>query len=583
MFYSTLIAMFLASCVQGIPEDPRLGSLIWTPAGGFKLMDGGLRQMYDTVAWANYTNHINKTGWGYLEVQTDPAFEDKVQAFAAGYLEGYYTAEQIYQYWVNTVDGYCNGKEEICEKVIEYLESNTRWIKTKIAAHRSKNPYWHQVGLFYDQFEGVVHGYNDWARRTKKTIPRGNIFWMNVFGDLEDLEQVFASRFNLTLERVLGTGSCSALIKLLPGNSELFVAHDTWNSYQSMIRILKRYSFGFHMTDTDHKQQIPGAELTFSSYPGVIYSGDDFTLTSSGLAVLETTIGNSNPALWDFVKPEGQILEGVRATVANRMATNGKEWTKIFTRKNSGTYNNQWMVVDYKKFMPGMSRVKSDLLWVLEQLPGHIRSADMTSVLAKQSYWPSYNSPYFSDIFNMSGNPAMVEKFGNWFTYDKTPRALIFKRDHRSIKDLKSMMKVMRYNNYQKDPLSRCEECDPPFSAENAISARNDLNPKNGTYPFGALGHRSHGGTDMKLTSSAMFKDLRFMSISGPTAEDLPPFQWSQVDFEKDCPHLGQPDLWQFEPIQHVWSMPPKHLKAPSKHPFLDAYFMFFGDTERQN
>ena len=55
---------------------------------------------------------------------------------------------------------------------------------------------------------------------------------------------------------------------------------------------------------------------------------------------------------------------------------------------------------------------------------------DKTSVLASQSYWPSYNTPYYQDIFNLSGSPANVAKFGDWFTYDKTPRALIFKRDH---------------------------------------------------------------------------------------------------------------------------------------------------------
>ena len=59
---------------------------------------------------------------------------------------------------------------------------------------------------------------------------------------------------------------------------------------------------------------------------------------------------------------------------------------------------------------------------------------------------------------------------------------------------MKSMIKLMRYNNFKKDPLSKCD-CSPPYSGENAISARNDLNPKSGTYPFGALGHRSHGGT----------------------------------------------------------------------------------------
>ena len=62
-------------------------------------------------------------------------------------------------------------------------------------------------------------------------------------------------------------------------------------------------------------------------------------------------------------------------------------------------------------------------------------------------------------------------------------------RDAPSVSDLASMVKLMRYNNYTVDPLSRCQ-CDPPYSGENAISARNDLNPRNGTYPFHALSHR---------------------------------------------------------------------------------------------
>ena len=54
---------------------------------------------------------------------------------------------------------------------------------------------------------------------------------------------------------------------------------------------------------------------------------------------------------------------------------------------------------------------------------------------------------------------------------------------------MRSMIKLMRYNNYTEDPLSVCD-CSPPYSGENAISARNDLNPRNGTYPFHALSHR---------------------------------------------------------------------------------------------
>lgn len=62
----------------------------------------------------------------------------------------------------------------------------------------------------------------------------------------------------------------------------------------------------------------------------------------------------------------------------------------------------------------------------------------------------------------------------------------------------------MRYNDFKNDPLSKCN-CNPPYSAENAIAARCDLNPANGTYPFSALGHRSHGATDAKVTSHGNF------------------------------------------------------------------------------
>ena len=45
-----------------------------------------------------------------------------------------------------------------------------------------------------------------------------------------------------------------------------------------------------------------------------------------------------------------------------------------------------------------------------------------------------------------------------------------------------------RYNDFKHDPLSACN-CTPPYSAENSISARSDLNSPNGTYPFSALSH----------------------------------------------------------------------------------------------
>lgn len=119
------------------------------------------------------------------------------------------------------------------------------------------------------------------------------------------------------------------------------------------------------------------------------------------------------------------------------------------------------------------------------------------------------------------------------------------------------MLKLyFRYNNYTKEPFAKCE-CNPPYTGENTISARSDLNPSDGTYPFDALGHRDHGATDMKLTSYEMVKDLEFIGIAGPTwdYEDVPPFAWSQADFGNTTNHFGHPDKWTFQPLQVKWRL----------------------------
>ena len=97
----------------------------------------------------------------------------------------------------------------------------------------------------------------------------------------------------------------------------------------------------------------------------------------------------------------------------------------------------------------------------------------------------------------------------------------------------------------QHDPLAACN-CTPPYSGENGISARSDLNPANGRYPFGALGLRPHGGIDAKITSKALYgAGMTTNAISGPTYDQQVPFQWSTSAFA-NYTHIGIPDLMKF-------------------------------------
>ncbi|CAB3248632.1 unnamed protein product [Arctia plantaginis] len=277
-------------------------------------------------------------------------------------------------------------------------------------------------------------------------------------------------------------------------------------------------------------------------------STDDFYIISSGLVAGETTIGNSNRTLFQYISPHGQVLEYARAMVANRLARNGKEWVEIFRKHNSGTYNNQWYIVDYKKFRPRTSRqkgaIKPGLLWVVEQLPGYMEAADLTKKFKELGYFPSYNIPLFRRVFSLSGGNVRVATFGEWFGYRTNPRAKILSEKQANIGNLRDMYFTMRYNDYKHDPLSRCENCDPPYSACNAIAARNDLNPANGTFPFRALGHRSHGATDAKITSAYLRTSYRFLAVASPPhniSRGIPPFHGSTQSEppREDLPQLG--------------------------------------------
>ena len=98
------------------------------------------------------------------------------------------------------------------------------------------------------------------------------------------------------------------------------------------------------------------------------------------------------------------------------------------------------------------------------------------------------------------------------------------------------------------------DQCDPEYNGENAISGRSDLNPENGTYPIPSLGHRNHAAIDMKITSRQLMKNgLQIRAISGPTDQNVPPFEWSKSGFGKSNNYFGMQDKWTFGPVTHKW------------------------------
>ncbi|KAL0198957.1 hypothetical protein M9458_007497, partial [Cirrhinus mrigala] len=174
-----------------------------------------------------------------------------------------------------------------------------------------------------------------------------------------------------------------------------------------------------------------------------LVSLDDFYLLGSGLMMTQTTNNVFNTSLYSYITP-ASLFSWQRVRLAHVLAYTGEQWAKTFSRYNSGTYNNQYMVVDVSKVNLGSS-LEDGALTVVEQIPGLVEYSDQTQTL-RRGYWPSYNVPFHRKIYSLSGYEQMWKKHGEDFSYDLCPRAKIFRRDQSSVSDLNSLKHIMRYN-----------------------------------------------------------------------------------------------------------------------------------------
>ena len=223
---------------------------------------------------------------------------------------------------------------------------------------------------------------------------------------------------------------------------------------------------------------------------------------------------------------------------------------------------HQNFVLNFNLFSPGQP-LQPNTVVMVEQIPGFIVATDVSAQLQAERYFGSYNVAFNPDIRSLSFADKNADKYGSWFTYNGTARALIFARNHTDVVDMETMQALMRYNNYKHDPLSsqmqtcaylHMSNCTPSQTTENTIATRGDLNPKDGVYGLSAFGQRNHVATDSKITSFSTFNatSLPIRAICGPPYEQVPVFQWSTSPYS-DLPHHGMPDVFKFPWVTISW------------------------------
>lgn len=109
--------------------------------------------------------HYYYIGFDTLHITTNSKFDDSVQAYAAGFLEGVVTADRIWTHWSNmntyTWSSYPNGK--MPGYVRAFIANQMAWMRQQVKLNPTDN-YWKQVDTILQQFTGLVAGYNSVAR-----------------------------------------------------------------------------------------------------------------------------------------------------------------------------------------------------------------------------------------------------------------------------------------------------------------------------------------------------------------------------------------------------------------------------------
>lgn len=295
-------------------------------------------------------------GWLYVSVRGSP----RERGYAYGYLiaDEMKKVQEMLQYIIYQDFG----------RPWEYfIEAGEKLLKHTIMTHFEE---------FYEEMVGVAEGLN--AAGTSTTIDE-IIAWNNYFLLTESW---YANKDEDGTKRNVrppggeggGVGSqerCSA-----------FIANGDWTHDGKIVVAHNNFS---NFVDGQYARIVldlkpsKGARMLIQGFPGWIWSGTDFFVTSKGMIGTETTIGG-------FLPFENNYPISCRIRQAMQYGNNLDDYVKILLDGNSGDYANSWLFGD---------TTTNEILRLELGLKYHNVSR------TKNGYFIGFNAPYDPRIRNL--------------------------------------------------------------------------------------------------------------------------------------------------------------------------------------
>lgn len=621
----------------------------WSKQTGFHIeywkQQNDLLNIPKGAARVCYKDSIYENGWAQIEVETQRTYPDWVQAFGAGILEGSLTWNNIYNQWKNTIESSCERDEDsqtFCSWLRDLLDENYIRIKETAVQRGEHDHYWHQISLYFSQLEGLETGYIRGASRARsdleEEIPFSDFLLLNAAADIQDLKIYFENfvwmKSNETADtetedvvtseaaaKEAETGpknfflpSATMLTKIFQTADaptwRLLFGHSTAGSYASMLRIQKRYKFHYHFSPNQRSNTVPGVDITFTGYPGILGSTDDFYIVKG--RQVQSIVGgvgikNENLDLWKTVNVTQALPLAARVMAANRIAQNRRTWAKAMSR-HPFTGCKQWITVDLNKLRPQdnlyMTLAEDEkhddaalplnaadeaainerhnrnkgLVWIVEQLPGrmHLKDVSEKFLTGANSTWIANGVPYFDEMLQASGvspenayldmKAALDEELTNLEAVDQFMRKHGFRGDllgEESVAygniDIKlfsynAQIGISDYHAFAGPIFIRLQHVQPREAIASVASESTDI-----------ASNLMDGRLSVSIDDASQLAELERITEHRSVRNDIQanamrkassgPFKWSIVlDHVADVQHQGHPDEFNFGKVSPTWA-----------------------------
>lgn len=541
------------------------------------------------IAEVQYLKDIEKDGWHKLYLNTfgdeEGISSSALQCFAGGFLEGYVSWKQIDEYRNNISAFFEDVGQNGLNQVKKLLEKIYNSLIERISKNDSETEILNEkkalIFCMVSQLEGLFKGYNqaiwntDYSDEKKSNLSMTIIDFLllNSEGNFSDLKKVaeyfekgheqdgdsdFSTKENLLKvfstndiikiwKNLVKSSHCSVVLKLLniDGKYDIIAGHDTWSKYAELVRTLKSYSYEFDSKVLDKENAIlkKKREIVFSSYPGVMYSGDDFYIIDKKTVLLQTTLNVLNTHIYrNSIDINTYVPEFIRIMTTNLLSNDAESWISNFKDYEGHLYVTQWIVIDYENLnnLNINGEKPEKIVYLLDDVPGKINSKDMTNELFSETFLGSFNYPYFKETFETLGY-SKFEYFKRENDIEINPRKHILNHLNSNIKDLDSFEYVISYNGFKSKRKDDKTESILEANNEYDLSLHDPSNGIMSRYDIleSPYEKENYGGIDYKFVNSELVKANKFKARSGPTYNDnIEPFQHDGSNkYLKGVPH----------------------------------------------